>query len=191
MARHLNLLPAERREHLRRGALMVSTVRIVRTMIVGLGMLSIGAGMIGTSLWGLTFTFASSGNLELEQRVGDYLRLKGEINEQNSLLRMVDDLGRNRLVWSDYLSVFLSEVPPGTIINSLSADSTSGLVNFSGTALTRNSLVVFEERLSQLDWVETITASRQNLLQKSNPEYTFELKLKQTGAVAIDNEQEL
>jgi hypothetical protein len=51
--------------------------------------------------------------------------------------------------------------------------------------------VVFEERLSQLDWVETITASRQNLLQKSNPEYTFELKLKQTGAVATDNEQEL
>lgn len=186
MARHLNLLPIERREHLRRGALLVSSVRIVRTILVGLSVLSMGAILIGASLWGLTFTYASSGDLELEQGVSDYQKLKEVITEQNQLLSTVDGLDRDRLVWSDYLSVFLDEVPPGTTIATLSADTTSGQVIFSGEALSRNALVVFEERLNQLDWVGTVTAPRQNLLQKSNPEYSFELKLKQIGSQAFE-----
>lgn len=193
MARHLNLLPIERREHLRRGALLVSGVRIVRTILLGLGVMSAGAAMIGASLWGLTFTFASSGNMELERQVGEYMKLKELIRQQNLLLSTVDGLGRNRVIWSDYLSGFLAEVPPGTTINTLSADTTSGKVNFAGEALSRNALVVFEERLGQLEWVGSVTAPRQNLLQKDNPEYSFEIQLKQgqeSGDVP-DSEEEM
>lgn len=171
----------ERREHLRRGALLVSSIRILKTALIGLVLLSAGALVIGAVLWGLTLTYAGSGTNELEQEILKYIELKTLIAEQNQLLSLVDRLGRARVVWSDYLKVFLTVVPPGTTINSLSMDTTSGQVVFSGEALTRNALVVFEERLSQLDWVETVTAPRRNLLQKSNPEYSFELKLKQTG----------
>lgn len=188
MARHLNLLPVERREHLRRGALLVSSVRIVRTILVGLSVLSMGAIIIGAGLWGLTFTYATSGSLELEQEVSDYLKLKDVITGQNLLLSTVDGLDRERLAWSDYLSVFLNEVPSGTTIVALSADATSGQVVFSGEASSRNALVVFEERLNQLDWVETVTAPRQNLLQKSNAVYSFELKLKQAGSQPVEED---
>ncbi len=188
MARHLNLLPVERREHLRRGALLVSSVRIVKTLLMGLGVMSGGAVLIGLSLWGLTFTYASSGSSELEQQVGAYVQLKDIIARQNQVLNQVNRLGSERLVWSDYLGGFLSEVPPGTTINILTADTTSGMVTFSGEALTRNSLVVFEERLSQLEWVASVAAPRQNLLQRSNPEYSFELKLKPMGGVSFNDD---
>ena len=48
--------------------------------------------------------------------------------------------------------------------------------------------MVFEERLSQLEWVASVAAPRQNLLQRSNPEYSFELKLKPMGGVSFNDD---
>lgn len=186
MVRHLNLLPPERRARLRRGAFVLFGVRIVRLLIVGLGVVSVGGGLLIVGMWLLTITFSGAEDAELQNKVKEYLQLRAEISEKNQLLRLVNELGRDRIIWSDQLAEFLEAIPPGTIINSLTGDSRVGIFEFSGTALTRGALVVFEERLGQLSWAKSIAAPRQNFLKKNNPDYTFEIRLRGFGVTGTE-----
>lgn len=178
MSRHLNLLPPERRENLRRGALLSSVIRIIRLLIFGLSALSLGGVLLATGMWLLTISFSESENAQLQEKVKEYVGLRAEIAENNQLLELVNELGRDRIVWSEHLGEFLETILPGTTINSLTGDARVGIFEFSGTTLTRNALVIFEERLNQLSWVESVAAPRRNFLLKDNPAYTFELRLK-------------
>lgn len=164
---------------------MSSGVRAVHLLIVGLSMLSIGGILLIIGMWLLTITFSGSESTELQEKVKEYVKLRTEITDQNQLLELVNKLGRDRIVWSENLGDFLETILPGTTIDSLTGDARVGIFEFSGTALTRNALVVFEERLGQLSWVESVAAPRRNFLKKDNPEYTFELRLK--GFESVDN----
>jgi hypothetical protein len=185
MSKHLNLLPPERRAHLRRGAFLVSAVRIVHQLIIGLGVLSASGGIFIVGMWLLAITFTGSGSTQLQDKVTQYIELREEVSEKNELLQMVNRLGNDRIVWSDHLVEFLEVIPPGTTISSLTGDARVGIFEFSGTAITRSALVIFEERLNQLSWVNSVAAPRRNFLKKDSPKYTFELRLE--GYETVNN----
>jgi len=140
-------------------------------------MLSVGAVLAIIGLWVIAMSFSSSTEMELEKQVKNYIELRTMIANQNKVLALVDELGQKRIVWADLMAQFQDVVPPGTTMDTFTADTNLSEVEFAGRALTRNALVVFEERLNQLSWVAGVTAPRRNLLQRSNPDYSFNIQL--------------
>ncbi len=174
-ARHLNLLPQERRKDLKREVLISATNRFLRSVLFGLGLMT--AVALGTSLvmGALTVASSSLADTELINQVKLYKDVESEIEQQNERLRLVNSLEGDRILWSRALENLLEIVPPGATIEMIIGREDGAKIIFEGVAPTRTSLVVFRERLSSLPWVMEVESPGSNLLSRENPRYSFTL----------------
>ncbi|MFH1354002.1 MAG: hypothetical protein ABIH36_01820 [bacterium] len=186
MNRKLNLLPPGRRLSLRQEVLLSAANRFLRRVAVSLAVLTVLAALAGVGMWGASLLTGRTAEAELAQQVAAYHKLKSEIDSQNALLELVDDRIRGRNVWSDLIPDLLDIVPPGITIDALRAGEETKTITFSGTAGARSSLVVFEERLRLLPWVQEMTAPRTNLLGRVDAAYTFGLTVKDEGNILME-----
>ncbi len=178
--KQMNLLPPARRWSLRQEVTLNAVTRFARAVAVGLLSLALLAAAVSVGLWGFAnLTSNRTAESELGRQVAAYDRKKSEVKRYNSLLEVIDSLGRERLVWSDIIPDLLDIVPSGIIIGRLEADRESNTIYFSGSSVARSSLVVFEERLGELPWVKDVKAPRANLLNPVNAPYEFTLTLKE------------
>jgi Tfp pilus assembly protein PilN len=181
--RQLNLLPPRRRENLRREFLLAAGRRFTASVVGGLLLVSLG-GLVAIGLMMvLSALDQRSGEDELAESVQQYRQIRAEIAASNRLIATIDELGKDRIVWSDLIAEVLSAVPAGATVESLQIDGRNALFTFSGVAPSRTSLVEFEERLRQLSWAGSIDAPRDNLLKAVNPDYRFSIQ------VDLDNER--
>lgn len=171
--RRLNLLPLNRRLGLRREVMLSSATKFLRGVAIGLGGLAVVGVLAGFGLWVMSETMSRSTEVDLQVEVDNYKRLRTVVARENAVLELVDGLAKDRIEWSLILGDLLKIVPPGVVIEDMQADADESLISFSGSALNRSSLVVFEDRLRVLPWVADVAAPRENLLSRIKPSYNI------------------
>ncbi|MEX1997970.1 MAG: hypothetical protein WEA04_04860 [Candidatus Andersenbacteria bacterium] len=183
--REINLLPPSRRQSLRREVTLASIGRFLSSLMVGLGMLTVGAVLAMIGLWIFFYTVAATNNVEFERTIAQYRELRDGIAEQNIFLNYIYGLGTGRQVWSDFLPGLFTSIPPGVEIATMSGRSVineEGVVEstftVSGRAAARSTLTIFADRLRLLPDVAQVDAPSSNLIQRENPLYRFTLQLK-------------
>lgn len=163
-------------------------------LAISLGSFTVGTVLLIAGIWLLVFYADNSKDEELQQKITAYVKLKKEINNKNELLKTVHELGEQRVVWSNHLLELMEIIPPGTTISSLDVSTNTGLLKFSGKAPNRNTLVIMEDKLKKLSWVQEVFASQDNYLRKDNPDYEFKLRIENTNQKSMnvnDPEEEL
>lgn len=183
--RHLNLLPRERRDSLRREVALTAATRFLTAIMFGLIMLTVVGLAAGGVMWTLLFVGARSTEVGLEVQLAQYNTVRAEVVQRNTVLKLIDGIGQSRVVWSDLLVSWLQTIPPGATVDVLEFAADDQSIYFSGTAATRASLVVFEDRLRQLPWALSVDAPRANLLRRYDPNYTFSLQVTPDGKDAL------
>jgi hypothetical protein len=78
----------------------------------------------------------------------------------------------------------LAATPPGIILQRVNGEVTfadgvvsSAVFNFSGQAVTRRALIVYEEKLREMKQVQKVSSPSSNLLERSNPAFQFSAEL--------------
>ena len=178
--RHLNLLPPERRQHLQREMVMMSATALLRVVAAGLLLLTVaGVGTIAT-VRGIVFMTSRSVADELSQPLREYNELRKVIISRNGVLALVAATSEQRVVWGQLVLDLLGTVSPDVRVTTMRADAHTPSLTFSGTAATRNSLVILESRLRLLPGVAMVEAPVTNLLDRENPKFVFTLVLDKT-----------
>jgi len=173
--RRLNLLPLNRRLGLRREVMLSAATKFLRGVAFGLGGLILVGALAGTGLWIMSETMSRSTEVDLQMELSNYQRLRVIVSRENAVLELVNDLAKDRLEWSLVVANLLKIVPPGVTIETMNADKATSLISLSGSALNRSSLVVFEDRLRVMPWIEEVVAPRENLMSRINPSYTIQV----------------
>jgi Tfp pilus assembly protein PilN len=189
-ARHLNLLPRDRRKGLKREVLISAANRFLRSVVFGFGLMTAIAVGISLIIGTITVTVSSLADTELVNQVKLYNDLGSEIDEQNSRLELVNSLEKDRVLWSKALSSLLEIVPPDTSIELLKGQADQGKLIFEGIAPTRTALVIFRERLLALPWVVGVEAPGSNLLARENPRYSFTLLMDKSVLLKMNDDGE-
>ncbi len=171
--RQLNLLPLDRRLGLRRDVMLSSLIKFLRVIAIGLGGLVLVGVIAGVGLWIVNETMSSSTEADLQVEADNYKRLRLVVARENAVLELVDGLAKDRIKWSLILNELFKIVPPGVVVRSMEVDAEKSLISFSGSALSRSSLVVLEDRLRVLPWIVEVVAPRENLLNRVSPSYNI------------------
>lgn len=175
--RQLNLLPRERRLLLRRALALGALTSFVRSLVWSLLSVTLlglfaGGGLALGAWWD-----GQADSAAYAQHIADYRAAQRTAVQGNQLVAAVDQLGRERLVWSRVLQHLLPVLPPGVTVDALQLDTVKRTVVVAGAAATRAEVVLFEDRLRQLPWVATLEAPRGNLLVRENARFTFTLSV--------------
>ena len=175
--RIINLLPPERRTNLRRGMVLHSVTLFLHTLMAGVILLTV-VGLISLGgIWGIIFTSSGGADFELDKEILSYNERRSEIASRNTVLSALNELGSSRAPWSYIIEELLSASPPGLTITDLYTDTADSMMVFSGKALTRNTLILLEDRLLLIPWVVTLEAPSANLIDRTNAEYEFRLEV--------------
>lgn len=178
MSTELNLLPPERRRVLTRHLVWESVSRVLASLAIGLAVVTVAGGILGASLQALTWSAARGTQAEFSQALGRYKELRDAIASQNVVLAEMSQLSEARIVWSQLAPAVLAAFPPGVLVKTMAAETSTRKFSFGGVALARNTLIVLAERLRVLPWVEELKAPLSNLVQRDNPTFQFDLIIK-------------
>jgi len=177
MSKQINLLPLARRRRLARQFFERALLRFVKSAWLALGTVTVAAVVAIVLLQVLgSLLFRSVGN-ELDDAVVTYRVETKSIVEQNKLIKEMDKLQQERLVWSELFDDVLTALPPGTKLKDINGSVESKQIVVAGEAVARSSLVVLQEKLANLPWVASVDAPHSNLLERDNPSFTFLIKL--------------
>ena len=178
--RRINLLPLGRNLALQRNLLVVAVMRIMSTVVYGFLIMTImGLGLLGFMWWqGWSGSVVESDKLRGQMQ--KYREVRRMIDNENKLLLAVNSLGEQRIIWSDVLMNLMTNLPVGITLYNIQSITDGGgqILEIRGTAVTRTMLVIFEDKLRSLEWVEDVEAPRSNLLERNNAEFSFRVVVK-------------
>lgn len=178
MSRELNLLPPSRRKLLDNKLMLSIVNRFMRMIVISLASVVIVGLFTIAVLQGMIFTSSSLVEDNLQTNIARYQQVREEIAKKNETIKIMHAVSSDRIVWSAYFQDLFQVLPPNTTVTRIAGSSVDkNRIEFVGTAVTRNSLIVLEDRLSDLNWVGEIIAPRSNLLDRDNPTYRFDILL--------------
>lgn len=178
--REINLLPPDRRRRLRRESVAVSLADIGQGINTGLLLVTLIGVAIIFSIWLFSVASTPTTKEELNQVVVRAQQLRDTVAEKNAVYERLADIGQTRVVWSNVLHDLLAATLPGVTVHQLSGKLgleegavNSGTLSFSGGAITRGTLIKYEEQLRSLPWAREVTAPSSNLLERTSPTWQF------------------
>lgn len=176
MARELNLLPPERRNVLSRQSMIGVIKDIVVNAVIALSVLTaVGISAI-VLLQILLLTASRSAEASLTQAVESYQTIRGDVAKKNIAIEKMNELTTQRVIWSSIINELFPLIPTGVTITQIKGqDSPQVEIAFSGTATVRNMLIVLEDRLRELPFVTNVNAPASNLIERTNPTYSFQV----------------
>jgi len=107
----------------------------------------------------------------------------------NRIVKQLNLAGNNFFTISDKLHFISAALPPNTRLNSLDIDRKSGTISISGTAKTRDELLLFLENLKTINWLDKIEAPTSQLFQKENINFEIKGTLKDIPLLEPDKKQ--
>lgn len=181
--REINLLPPARRASLRREAITVALSHLLNSWIAGLTIAASAAVLIGGSVWTLSYLQPEATEAALAAEVAKYQKMRTEVGTTNFFLEELNMLGKERLVWSEFMSQLLAATPTGVQVRSVTGTTLTSdeqkqrQLTLNGRAEARGSLTLFQDRLRVVPGVSAVDAPSSNFLQRDNPTFQFNLKL--------------
>ena len=179
MVSDLNLLPPRRRQALAKQSAMTDARRFLASVTMGLLLLTLAGGISLGLLQSLISASSREKSAQLERVVSQYAALRESLAVQNTLIVAMGNTLRHRFVWSDKVYELLAVIPSGVHIQTMQGNGNEkSSLSFSGTAPTRNALIILEQRLKDIPWAASIDAPNSNLIDRTNAPYEFLILLK-------------
>lgn len=177
MSKEINLLPLRRRRQLARVFLERQLRRFVTSLLLGSVLLTLTgvAAAVGLTVAGAVL-FPQVAE-ELDQTVIDYRGETRAIQMRNALIVEMQQYNDKRVVWSERIPDVLALLPGGTELHGVNGVLASRRLVVEGQAAARSVVVVLEDKLKTLPWVKNIGAPHSNLLERTGPEFRFEITL--------------
>lgn len=182
----INLLPPEIRRGLKMDLMVLALMKFMRAVLYSLVVMTVAGGGSAAWFWWQNTKVDVGDKAETDNQLRAFQGIKREIEQKNKLIGNLEKIQAERIVWTGLISELLKEVPPGVGLYSISLDQggDSPLVEITGVADTRNTLVIFEQRLNGLPWVERVQSPRSNLLQAENPLFILVLVIDRGALIA-------
>jgi len=108
----------------------------------------------------------------------EYSRYNQEIRDVNSLIRNLNKTSQIYLPLAPKLSEIIQGLPKDIKLNAINIDRNLNNVTFSGTALTRDALLEYQEQIKKIGWLEKFETPASQLFQKENINFEMRAKLK-------------
>lgn len=179
--REINLLPPERRQSLRQEAAISALRTLVRMVALSFMSVTAAGALALVGLWLLARFAFQTDTVLLINTLDQYKALRRQIEIANAGLNEIAVTGRSRVVFSDTIKPIIAAVPSNLTIaqiaGSFDRSTTATTISLTGQASSRAILVVFQEKLQQLNEVAQVTAPTAILLERVNPTYEFNLTL--------------
>lgn len=182
MTRRLNLLPPERRAALLRAQLLGSVQRVLRLVLGGLLLLLFTGAGLGIGLRLLLPTVSPEAARALQQQQQAYGELRDTITHHNTLIAALARAGDERIAWGRVIHGVVAVLPPGVTLATTVVDDASLTLTISGTAPDRAVIVELAQRLDALPWVASSRAPRDNLIERVDSPFQFELLIDAAAA---------
>lgn len=177
MSKEINLLPLRRRRQLTRQFFELQLRRFATSLLLTMFVLTL-SGVV--AIFGLRVAagiVGSEAREELDAAVVEYRAETRAILEQNAKISEMQRYHEERLVWSTFVPDLLSSLPGGVVVSELSGVREGKALSVVGVAPARSAVIVLEERLRGLSWIQTVEAPHSNLLERLQPEYQFKIRL--------------
>jgi hypothetical protein len=172
----LNLLPAEKK----RGIAAERSQRLQRKLVViFLSCLILSVAILFTAHWYIGYEIKSvDDQIVTAQQV---LRSRGDdsntqIEAMNAQLTQLQLIQKDHILWPSIVGQLTDSLVPGITLNSVAFDAIAQSVTLSGTALTRQNLVAYKEKLGSLPFISNIESPLSDLIQRENINFEFKGK---------------
>ncbi|MFA6197884.1 MAG: hypothetical protein WC734_01865 [Patescibacteria group bacterium] len=172
----LNLLPFEKKhsiaiEHTRR--LQKKLVAIFMTsLVLCLAILLATNWYIGYELKS-TEEQISSVRQMLSSHGGDS---NAQIEAMNEQIAQLQGIQKEHIIWPSIIGQLSNTTVSGITLNTISFDAALQTVTLTGTALTRQNLVAYKEKLAAISFVSNIESPLSDLIQRENINFEFKGK---------------
>ena len=170
----LNLLPNAKKRRLEYILKIFLIKDIVEMFLVVIALLS------ATLMWSWLFLENEFANLTKGAR-----NVNRNYNSYNQETKIINDLLNNASLATKNFSPItpklrdlLNSLPPDIKIYSLQIDSALQTATINGVALSRSSLINYQETLNKIPWLTDIQTPVSQLFQKQNIDFEFKAKLK-------------
>ena len=183
MLREINLLPPDRRRNLEREAFLQALQRAFYSLLLALMLMTALSAVCLVVIKSIAAAEERTQDSNVAQRVEEFRDLRDDIALDNERLKLMLEQLDGRVLWSARLQELLDTLPPGVHVARMQANDQPPLrqLVFSGTAITRNALIVLEKRLQSLSWVEGVEAPVSNLINRTDAEYIFTIRIQPPG----------
>ncbi|MBI1833607.1 MAG: hypothetical protein HYR90_02155 [Candidatus Andersenbacteria bacterium] len=180
--REINLLPTPRRTFLRRQWIYDSLRRFVFNINVALIIMTAVALATLAGLRSVSFFTSADAESTIPEYLGKYQATKQAIEEKNRLIAQASAADQGRIIWGDYITELLNVLPPGTLVERITADADQEEIMVTGDTVNRSSLTLLDARIKSLSWAKEVRAPLTNLLDRENPEFSFTIILNRNAA---------
>lgn len=177
MSKEINLLPLRRRRQLARAFLERQLRRLAVSLLLGAVLLTAAAAAAAIGLTAAGTILFPQITEELDQAVLDYRGETRTIQMRNALIVEMQQYHDKRVVWSEQIPQVLALLPGGTELDGMSGTLAARRLVVEGQAAARSAVVVLEDKLKALPWVKSVGAPHSNLLERTRPEFRFEITL--------------
>lgn len=177
MSKEINLLPLARRRLLIRQFFERKLMRFLVSQILALGLVSAAAAAAVLGLHVTGSLFFESVRDELDEAIVAYRVETKSIQDINNVIMEMKQRHDESLTWANLLQDVLAALPPGTTLEEVGGNAETRQLVLRGLTPARSALVVLQERLQKLPWVQEVVAPPANLLERENPQFNFSIRL--------------
>ncbi|HLC70245.1 MAG TPA: PilN domain-containing protein [Patescibacteria group bacterium] len=101
-----------------------------------------------------------------------------EVRDANRRLENFNNAGQGFKRMLPELLTVADNLPKDITLNSLNINRADSSLSISGSALTRQALLDYQEKLKEITWLENVSSPISRLLQKENIPFEFKIKIK-------------
>ena len=115
-----------------------------------------------------------------EERVNDLSRIEEEVKGTYALIqkaKKLDKAEEKKFTWSQVLEELAGSIPPGITLETFKPNEELTEITITGTAVSRDQILVLEEKLKNSDLYTEVVAPVSNLVAKNDVTFEFTLKL--------------
>ncbi|HOX41078.1 MAG TPA: PilN domain-containing protein [bacterium] len=112
--------------------------------------------------------------LEQKTKQTQFIQLRDKIEEANKKLDSIDKVSKERIHWTQVLSLIGTSVSKNMQIKNLALSSETGIISLSGAATSRTDIAITKEKLESLPLFKNVTFQSSSYNSTTN-DYNFSL----------------
>ncbi len=172
MKREINLLPLDfqiQRQHQLYG-------RGVRQLLVRLNIGLLLMGLIFGSVYATLYVSASDPNLSSVPTGANQSEVEQSVRRANELLAAIDNRAISSVPWTPHVGQAISLLPSELSLTTITVRDTTKDLTIEGVSRSRSALVVYEQAIRALPWVDTVDSPLQNFATGKQTSFSLVIK---------------
>jgi nitrogen fixation protein FixH len=108
----------------------------------------------------------------------EYFSYNQDIRQINLIIENINKSSSQYQPTTPYIKEIMKNLPINIKLKTIFIDKKNKTVELTGTAKTRQDLLDYQEKLKEINWIDSVTAPTSKLFQKENVSFEFKTNLK-------------